>query len=267
MAGNIFQNDNCVIDDEACRDGQRHQREDVEAVAQKIHGAEGAENGDRHRDARYERCAEVAQKKVDDHSDQYDRHHQCQFRVAQRGANGGAAVDGDGHSHIRRHGRFQMWQFFLHIVDGFDDVRIRLAVKDDQDRRLAVRHAEIAQVLHGIFHVGDIRQAHRCAVAVGDHQRRVIGRHVRLVVCVNLITLVAVVDGTLRTIGIGRGERRTQVFEPNAVFIERLRVELDANRRKRRSADDDVADAAELRQTLRQDVARGVVHLTLSHRL
>jgi hypothetical protein len=52
-----------------------------------------------------------------------------------------------------------------------------------------------------------------------------------------------------------------------AVIVQRLRVELDAHRRKARAADIDVADAAQLRQPLRQDVARGVVHLALRHGL
>ena len=62
----------------------------------------------------------------------------------------------------------------LHAVDGFDDVGAGLAEDDDQDGRLAVGQAEVAQILHVILDVGDVRQAHRRAVAIGDDQRRVV---------------------------------------------------------------------------------------------
>jgi hypothetical protein len=209
----------------------------------------------------------LRRKEEHDDRDQNDRHDQRQFGIVQRGADRGAAIDGDGHVHVGRHGRFQMRQLLLHVVDGLDDVGVRLAEQDDQDRRLSVGHAEIAHILNGVLHLGDVGQLHRRAVAVGDDQRRVIRGHTRLVVGVDLIAAVAVVDGALRTVGVGRGERRAHVFEADAVFVKRLRVELDAHCRKRRPADHNVADAAELRQPLRQDVARGVVHLALRHRL
>ena len=47
-----------------------------------------------------------------------------------------------------------------HAVDRLDDVRVRLAVDDDEDRRLAVGHAGVAQVLHGVDHVADVGKLH-----------------------------------------------------------------------------------------------------------
>ena len=267
MARDVLQDDDGVVDHEAGGDGQRHQRQDVEAVAEQIHRAEGAEDRDRHGDARYQCGAEIAQEEVDDDGDQDDRHHQGQFRVVQRSADGDAAVDGDGHVHVGRHRRFQMRQLGLHVIDGLDDVGVGLAVEDDQHRQLALRQAEIAHVLHGVADLGDVGEAHRGAVAVGNHERDIVGRRGGLIVGVNLIAAVAVVDRAFRAVGVGGSERRAHVLEPDAVFVKRLRVELDAHRRQRRAADDDVADAAQLREPLRQDVARRVVHLALRHRL
>ena len=55
VTGDVFQNDDGVIDDEAGGDGQRHQRQQVEAVAEQVHHAEGADDRDRHRNAGNER--------------------------------------------------------------------------------------------------------------------------------------------------------------------------------------------------------------------
>ena len=267
VAGDVFHHHDRVVDHEAGGDGQRHQRENVEAVAEQIHHAEGAEDRYRHRDARDDGGADLAQEQKHHDGDQHHRQHQRQFGVVQRGADRGAAIDGDTDVHVGRHGRFQMRQLRLHGVDGLDDVGVRLTVEDDQNRRLAVGHAEIAIVLNGVGDLGDVGEADRRAVAIGDHQRRVVGGNVRLVVGVDLKTPVAVVDRALRAVGVGRGKRGAHVLEPDAVIVQRLRVELDAHRRKARAADIDVADAAQLRQPLRQDVARGVVHLALRHRL
>ena len=61
ITGDVLDHDNGVIHDEARRDGQRHQRQVVHAVAEKVHHAEGAQKRDRHGDARDNRCPHVAQ--------------------------------------------------------------------------------------------------------------------------------------------------------------------------------------------------------------
>ena len=61
VAGDVFDHDDRVVDDEAGRNRQRHQRQVVEAVAEQVHHAEGADQRKRHGDARNdrrrERCA------------------------------------------------------------------------------------------------------------------------------------------------------------------------------------------------------------------
>ena len=93
---------------------------------------------------------------------------------------------------------------------------------------------------------------HRRAVAIGDDQRFVIVGLVGLVVGIDLIALVADIDAALRTVRIGAGERGADVFEADAVFVERLRDQLDADRRQRTAADHHLADAFDLRQLLRE---------------
>ncbi len=63
VPGDVLKNDDRVIDDEAGRDRQRHQRQVVEAVTDQIHDPERADQRDRHRHARDQaspaRCAET----------------------------------------------------------------------------------------------------------------------------------------------------------------------------------------------------------------
>ena len=55
VARDVLDHHDRVVDDEAGRDGQRHQRQVVEAVAEQVHHAEGADQRERHRDARDDR--------------------------------------------------------------------------------------------------------------------------------------------------------------------------------------------------------------------
>ena len=114
MAGDIFQHDDGVVDDEAGRDGQRHQRQNVEAEAEQIHAAERAENGDRHGDAGDERGADVAQEQEHDEGDQDDAITSV-ISVSRSDARiVVAAVDGDGDVDVGRHRRLQLRQLRLH---------------------------------------------------------------------------------------------------------------------------------------------------------
>ncbi len=61
VARDVLDHHDRVVDDEAGRDGQRHQRQVVQAVAEQVHHAEGADQRQRHGDAgddgRRQRCA------------------------------------------------------------------------------------------------------------------------------------------------------------------------------------------------------------------
>ena len=105
------------------------------------------------------------------------------------------------------------------------------------------------------------------AVAIGDDQRLVVVGLVGLVVGVDLIALVADVDAALGAVRIGAGQRGAHVLEPDAVFVERLRDQLDAHRRQRAAADHDLADAFDLRELLRQHGRGGVVELAAGQRV
>ena len=155
----------------------------------------------------------------------------------------------------------------LDQIDGRDDVRVRLPVQNDQDGWLAVGEAGVAQILDPVGHLADIGKMHRRAVAVGDDQRLVVGGLVGLVVGVDLVALVADVDAAFRAVGVGAGKRGAHVLQTDAVFVDRLRNQIDPDRRQRTAADDDFADAFDLRQLLRQHGRCRVIEIAARQRV
>ena len=151
----VLQHDDRVVDDEAGRDGQRHQRQVVEAVAGEVHDAERADQRHRHRDARDQRRAPVAQEQ--EHHQDHQRRSRSPACARPRAARRGSSACGPS----RRRGRSRAGidarscgSSAVHAVDGLDDVGVRLAVDDQQHRRLAVGRAGVAQVLHRVDDLG-----------------------------------------------------------------------------------------------------------------
>ncbi len=88
VAHDIFQHDDGVVHHETHGEGQRHQREVVEAVAQQVHYGEGSDDGERHRAARDQGGGEIAQEKEDHQDDDCDGEEQGELHVVYRAANG-----------------------------------------------------------------------------------------------------------------------------------------------------------------------------------
>jgi len=97
----VLQHDDGVIDHESGGDGQRHQRQIVQAVAEQVHPAESADQRKRYGDAGNHRGAYRAQEDEHNQDHEHDRNQQCGFDVLHRGANGDRAV----HHHFQLDGR------------------------------------------------------------------------------------------------------------------------------------------------------------------
>ncbi len=82
VATDVLDHHNGVVDDEARCNRQRHQRQIVEAEAKEIHGAEGADQRQRHREARNERCARATEKHEDHKHDQNNGKRQLKLHIA-----------------------------------------------------------------------------------------------------------------------------------------------------------------------------------------
>jgi hypothetical protein len=80
----VLQHHDGVVHHESGCDRERHQRQVVEAVAQEVHGGEGAHQRYRYRHGWHERGPHVSQK------DEHDQHHEC-HREQQRVLNVGDA--------------------------------------------------------------------------------------------------------------------------------------------------------------------------------
>ena len=93
VAGDVFHDHDGVVHDEAGGDGEGHQREVVDAVTEQVHDGEGADERDGHGDAGDEGGAAVAQEDEDHQDDQDDGDDERALDVADRGADGGGAVE------------------------------------------------------------------------------------------------------------------------------------------------------------------------------
>ena len=92
IAGDVFDDHDGVVHHEAGRDGQRHQREIVDGVAEQVHHAERADQRERHGHAGNGRGPEAAQEDEHHQDHQDDGDDQRDLHVVHRGADGGGAV-------------------------------------------------------------------------------------------------------------------------------------------------------------------------------
>ena len=82
IARDVLDDDDRVVDDEAGGDGQRHQRQIVEAEAELVHDRQRADQRQRHGEAGNDRRRHVAQEEEDHQHDQADGERQLELDVA-----------------------------------------------------------------------------------------------------------------------------------------------------------------------------------------
>src|SRR5262249_44327719 len=96
VAGDVFHDHDGVVDDETGGDGERHQREIVEAVTAEVSDGKGADKRDGDCDGGNERGAAISQENKNDDDDEDDGEGQSALDVADGGSDGGGAVENDG---------------------------------------------------------------------------------------------------------------------------------------------------------------------------
>jgi hypothetical protein len=241
-----------VVDDEAGGDGERHQREIVEAEIEEIHGAQRADQRERHREAGDDRRRYVTQEDEHDDDDEDDGETELELDVAHRGADGDRAVGDHGDVDPRRQGGLQLRQLLLDAVDDLDDVGARLALHVEDDRRHGVAPGRELDVLGAVLHLGDVGEPHRRAVLIGDDEVAIGGGRLQLVVGVDRVGARRPVEIALRRVDVGGADGGAQIVEIEPIGGERPRIGLDAHRRALPAADADEADAGQLRDLLRE---------------
>ncbi len=93
MAVDVLQHHDRVIDHETDGDGQRHQRQIVQAETRDIHQPRRTDEGQGHRNARDNRRPDVAQEHEDHQNHQDHGDHQGAVHVGDGGSNRGGAID------------------------------------------------------------------------------------------------------------------------------------------------------------------------------
>ena len=184
MTDDVFQHHDRIIDDETDREGQRQERDVIDAEVAEIHHRKRADHRDGNGDARDQRGGERAQEEEDHQDDQGDREDEREFHVVHGLADGERAVavdiEADGGGELRAKGGEQVFD----AVDHLDGVGAGLALHEEQDR--TVRHRGLAEtvgilgralvheparglvVLDAIADVGDVGEADRGTVPVTD---------------------------------------------------------------------------------------------------
>ena len=252
IARDIFDHHDGIVDDEAGGDGQRHQRQIVEAEAQEIHRPERADDRQRHRQARNDGSGQRAQKNEDHKHHQHDRERQFEFDIRYRRADGHRAVAENGDVECLGQRGAQLRQQRIDAVDHLDDVGAGLALHIDDDRRRQVSPGGELGVFRAGDDSGDIRQPHRRAVAIGDDQGAILIGAGDLIIGIDGQRLRRAVEIALGRVDIEIAERGADVIDIEAIGGERLRIDLDAHGRPLPAADADEADARELRDFLRE---------------
>ena len=138
-------------------------------------------------------------------------------------------------------GSLQLRQHRLDAINRGDDVGVGLTLDREQDGTLPIVPGGQQVVLRSIEGVSDILDPHRRAVAVGDDQL-IIGIWIeKLVIGVDGIGSPWAVKCALRQIDVGLADDIAHVFEADAARGQRLRIDLNPDRRLLLAADADRA--------------------------
>jgi hypothetical protein len=252
IARDVLDHDDGIVHHEAGCDHQRHQREIVDGKTGEIHEAERADQRQRHRHARNQGGAQVAQEKKDHQHHQADGEGELDLHVAHRGADGDGAIGQNGHVDGGRERSGELRQLALDTVDDLDHIGAGLALNVDDDRRHVVDPGGEAHVLRVLGDLGHIGQEYRRAVAVGDHHRAVLLGRAQLIVGVDHVGSARRIDIALRALDVGRDDRAAQVLQVEPIGGKRLGVRLHAHGGSLAARKRDQANAGHLRDLLRK---------------
>ena len=255
IAGDILDHHNRVIHHKAGGNGQRHQAQVVQTVAQHVHGPARANQRDRHRQTGNDGGAQAVQKSKNHQHHQQHGQQQFKLHVFHGGPYAGGAVaqhiDLDG----CRQARLQFGQARLDGVNRGNHIGARLAlhVQDDGRRQLtagrpqavvslrrrwrsglgAIDTTPRAQIhvfgtVDNLRHIG---HAHRSTIAVGNDQIFIVASGHQLVVGVDGVRPGRPVNTALGGVGIGRRNRGAKCVQPQAIRRQRTDVSLNPHGR------------------------------------
>ena len=100
-----------------------------------------------------------------------------------------------------------------------DDVGAGLPEDDDQHSRFPVGQTGVAQVLHRIFHLGDIRKAYCSSLPVAHNQGPIQLGFEELICGAKLPGSIAVCQLSLGPVGVGRVQYSADLVHTDSVLV------------------------------------------------
>ena len=261
MARNVFQNHNGVINDESCRDGERHEAQVIETVVAEIHDTKGADQGNRHHDAGNERCTAILEEEVNRENDQRHGEDERSLDFLQRRQNRRCPVHDRLHMNACRYRCFKLRQDFFHMRHRLDDVGARLPIKNEHHRTLTVSQADVPDILNGIGNGCDVFEPHRCAITPDNDNGFVIGGRLGLIVGLQNPAPVRGFQAALGQIHVGLEYGIADIFAADAHRLNDRRNHRDPDGRLRAAANRDLSNPVHLGEFLRQNRVRRIEYL------
>ena len=169
VADDVLQHDDGVVDDQADRQRQPHQRDVVDGEAEQVHHAERGDQRDRHGERRDDRCRHAAQEQEDHQDDQHDGQSQRELHVVTAAR---IEVERSLSSLLRRGGRQLASKDGSIALTGRRPRPCwrRAGAARPGDGARAVVPARRLVVLDGVDDARHVAQPHRMAVAGGDDE-------------------------------------------------------------------------------------------------
>ncbi len=138
VAVDVLHHHDGVVDDEADGDGERHQRQIVEAEVEHVHRRARAEERQRHGDARNDGSPETAQEQQNDQHHEGDGEREGELDVVHGGANGRRPVENGFHLDRGGNPGGELGKLRLDLVDRVDDVGAGLLEDGQYDAAVVV---------------------------------------------------------------------------------------------------------------------------------
>ncbi|MGY4459699.1 hypothetical protein ACVWYI_003659 [Bradyrhizobium sp. LB13.1] len=250
VAGDVLEHHDGVVDDEADRDGERHQRQIVERIADHPHQGARAQQRQRNRDGGNDGRPETAQENEDDHDHQRNGQQQRELDVLDGGADGRGAVADELDLDRGRYRGHEARQGGLDPVDGLDHVGARLLEYHQEHAALAIGPGRLLGVFSAADRLADVADSQGTAIAIGDDDVVPVLGLGQLVVGVDRVGALRAVDIAFGAVDRGDRDLAAHVLHRQALGDEFRRIDLDADGRFLLAADEHLRDARELADLL-----------------
>src|ERR1700761_1566497 len=138
MALHILDDDNGVVNDQACRKRDAKECQRIDGEAEELDEGEGADERNRDRNRRDDGRAPVQQKEEDDNNDDNNSFAKSHQHFMDRVADDRSGIKGDGVLQAWRKALRKLLQHGLGVAIDIESIRIRELLHTNADRRKAL---------------------------------------------------------------------------------------------------------------------------------